>query len=79
MEADFVVWDGNRVVGIYQVAYDIENQKTRRREINGAVIAAKSTKCDNVYILTALQSETIVHEDVTIKVTPVWEWIVKEG
>lgn len=79
VEADFVVCDGNRVVGIYQVAYDIENQKTRRREINGAVIAAKSTKCDNVYILTALQSETIVHEDVTIKVTPVWEWIVKEG
>ena len=79
VEADFVVCDGNRVVGIYQVAYDIENQKTRRREINGAVIAAKSTKCDNVYILTALQSETIVHEGVTIKVTPVWEWIVKEG
>lgn len=79
VEADFVVCDGNRVVGIYQVAYDIENQKTRRREINGAVIAAKSTKCDNVYILTALQSETIVHEDVTIKVTPVWEWIVREG
>lgn len=79
VEADFVVCDGNRVVGIYQVAYDIENQKTRRREINGAVIAAKSTKCDNVYILTALQSETIVHEGVTIKVMPVWEWIVKEG
>lgn len=79
VEADFVVCDGNRVVGIYQVAYDIENQKTRRREVNGAVIAAKSTKCDNVYILTALQSETIVHEGVTIKVMPVWEWIVKEG
>lgn len=79
VEADFVVCDGNRVVGIYQVAYDIENQKTRRREINGAVIAAKSTKCDNVYILTALQSETIVHEGVTIKVMPVWEWIVREG
>ena len=78
-EADFVVCDGNKAVEIYQVAYDNENPKTRRREINGAVMAAKSAKCSNVYILTDHQSETIVHEGITIKVLPVWEWIVREG
>ena len=77
-EADFVVCDGNKAVGIYQVTYDIENPKTRRREINGAVAAAKNTKCSNVYILTDHQSETIVHDGITIKVMPVWEWIVRE-
>lgn len=77
-EADFVVCDGNRAVGIYQVAYDIENSKTRRREINGAVSAAKTARCGNVYILTDHHSETIVHEDVTIKAMPVWEWIIRE-
>lgn len=77
-EADFVVCNVNRVVGIYQVSYDIDNLKTRRREIKGAVVASKNTKCKNVYILTDHQSETIVHDDITIKVMPVWEWIVRD-
>ena len=77
-EADFIVCEGNRVIRIYQVAYDIENAKTRRREINGAIAAAQNTQCPNVYILTDHQSETIVHADITIKVLPVWEWIVRD-
>ena len=77
-EADFVVCNGNRVVGIYQVSYDIDNLKTRRREIKGAVVASKNTKCKNVYILTDHKSETIVHDDITIKIMPVWEWIVRD-
>lgn len=75
-EADFMVCDGNTVKSIYQVAYDISTPKTRRREINGAVTAAKHTRCDNVYILTDHQTETIIHDNVNIKVMPVWEWIV---
>ena len=77
-EADFLVCNGNKVTGVYQVAYDIGNPKTRRREINGAVSAARSTKCGNVFILTDNQSETIVHQGMTITVMPVWEWIVRE-
>lgn len=76
-EADFVVCDRNKAIGIYQVAYEMENPKTRRREINGAAAAAKVTRCESVYILTDHQSETIVHEGLTIEVMPVWEWIVK--
>ena len=78
-EADFVVCDGNRAVGVYQVTYDIENPRTRRREVGGAVAAAKSAKCADVYILTDHHSETIVHDGLTITVMPVWEWIVREG
>ena len=77
-EADFVVCNGNKTLGVYQVAYDIENPKTRRREINGAVSAAKITECSNVFILTDHQSEIIVRDNITINVMPVWEWIVRE-
>lgn len=79
VEADFIFCQGNKAVGIYQVAYNIEQAKTRKREINGAVVAAKNTQCDHVYILTDHDSETIVCEGVTIKVMPVWEWIIREG
>ncbi|HJB43578.1 MAG TPA: ATP-binding protein [Candidatus Coprenecus merdipullorum] len=76
-EADFIVCSGSKVMGIYQVAYDIENPRTRRREINGAVAAAKHTKCSNVFILTDHHSETIVNNGIEIKSMPVWEWIVR--
>ena len=78
-EADFIVCNGNKATGVYQVSYNIENPKTRRREVNGAITAAKTTKCSNVYILTDHQSETIVQNDIKIKAMPVWEWIVREG
>ena len=78
-EADFIVCSGSKVMGIYQVAYDIENPRTRRREINGAVAAAKHTKCSNVFILTDHHSETIVSNGIEIKAMPVWEWIVSRN
>lgn len=78
-EADFVVCNGNKAVGVYQVAYDIESPRTRKREVNGAVVAAGATRCGNVYILTDHHSETIVHGGMAIKVMPVWEWIVREA
>lgn len=78
-EADFIVCSGSKVMGIYQVAYDIENPRTRRREINGAVAAAKHTKCSNVFILTDHHSETIVSNGIEIKAMPIWEWIVSRN
>ena len=77
-EADFVLCDGNRTTGVYQVTYDMEDPKTRRREINGALVAARRTRCDNIYILTDHQTETIQRDGVTVKVMPVWEWIVRD-
>ena len=78
-EADFIVCNGNKATGVYQVSYNIENPKTRRREVNGAITAAKTTKCNDVYILTDHQSETIVQNGIKIKAMPIWEWIVREG
>lgn len=78
-EADFIVCNGNKATGVYQVSYNIENPKTRRREVNGAITAAKTTKCNDVYILTDHQSETIVQNGIKIKAMTVWEWIVREG
>lgn len=77
-EADFIVCDGNKTIGIYQVTYDMEHPKTRRREINGALAAAKATRSKEAYILTDHQSETIYQDGITLKVLPVWEWIVRE-
>lgn len=75
-EADFVVCDGNKTLAVYQVSYDISNEKTRKREIKGCIAGAKATQCNNLFLITDHESETIEEEGYTIQVIPVWEWLV---
>lgn len=74
-ECDFVTVDGNTVTGVYQVSYDITNEKTRKREIAGCVSAAKATKCDNVWLITNSHTETIEANGVRIQCVPAYEWL----
>ncbi|MBR5216581.1 MAG: ATP-binding protein [Bacteroidales bacterium] len=78
-ETDFVVCDGNKTLAVYQVSYDISNEKTRKREIKGCIAGAKATKCDNIFLITDHESEIIEEEGYTIQVTPIWEWLTREG
>ncbi len=75
-EADFVVCDGNRTQAVFQVSYDISSPKTRTREIRSCIAAAKATGCKNLYLITDHERETVVVNDYTIQVLPIWEWLV---
>ena len=77
-EADFVVCDGNKTLAVYQVSYDISNDKTRKREIKGCIAGAKATKCDNIFLITDHESEIIEEDGYTIQVIPIWEWLTRE-
>lgn len=73
-ECDFVVCKGNRVEKCIQVSYDVSYEKTRKREINGLLLAARLTKCENLLLLTDHESAQIQQDGHTIKVQPVYEW-----
>ncbi len=77
-EADFVVCGGNKTLAVYQVSYDISNEKTRKREIKGCIAGAKATKCDNLFLITDHESEVIEEDGYTIQVIPIWEWLTRE-
>lgn len=77
-EADFVVCDGNKTLAVYQVSYDISNDKTRKREIKGCIAGAKATKCDNIFLITDHESEVIEEDEYSIQVVPIWEWLTRE-
>lgn len=77
-EADFVVCDGNKTLAVYQVSYDISNDKTRKREIKGCIAGAKATKCDNIFLITDHESEVIEEDGYSIQVIPIWEWLTRE-
>ena len=76
-EADFVVCDGNKTLAVYQVSYDISNDKTRKREIKGCIAGAKATKCDNIFLITDHESEVIEEDGYSIQVVPIWEWLTR--
>ena len=77
-EADFVVCEGNKTLAVYQVSYDISNEKTRKREVKGCIAGAKATKCDNLFLITDHESKVIEEDGYTIQVVPIWEWLTRE-
>ncbi len=77
-EADFVVCKGNKVIEIYQVSYDISSEKTFNREVRGLLTTSRETKCDNLFLITDFQRDTIQKEGKTIKIIPAYEWTLSE-
>lgn len=73
-ECDFVVCKNNKVIQAIQVSYDISADKTRKREVNGLLMAARVTKCENLLLLTDHESDVIEQEGHRMKVQPVYEW-----
>ena len=78
-ECDFLVCRGNAVLQAVQVSYDITAGKTRKREINGLLLAARQTGCTNLLLLTDHESSTIEEDGHKIKVQPIYEWSLEIG
>ncbi len=76
-ECDFIICNGNNVLQCIQVSYDISSEKTRKREINGLLIANKMTHCENLLLLTDCEYGDIDQGGLKIQVRPVYEWSAK--
>lgn len=77
-ECDFLVCDGQTVLQAIQVSYDLASDKSRKREINGLLLAHKQTKCTNLLLLTDHESADIEQEGQKITIRPVYEWACKK-
>lgn len=77
-ECDFVICEGRKAVVAIQVSYDISNEKTRKREISGLLLAAKKIGCKNLILLTDHSYEDIEAEDHRIAVRPVFDYLLNE-
>lgn len=77
-ECDFVICEDRKAVVAIQVSYDISNEKTRKREISGLLLAAKKTGCKNLILLTDHSYEDIEAEDHRIAVRPVFDYLLNE-
>lgn len=75
-EVDFVIREGLKAKELIQVCYEIENEKTRNREIRGLVECAHELKCLEGTIITKEKEGKETIEEVKIMFIPLWKWLL---
>ena len=75
-ECDFIVCSGKTVMQAIQVSYDTAAEKTRKREINGLLLANKQTQCENLLLLTDHEYGDMVKDGHRITIRPVYDWSI---
>nr|MCK4930482.1 ATP-binding protein [Nanoarchaeota archaeon] len=80
-EVDFVVKEGLEVKQLIQVCYDINDIRTREREIRALIKASKELKCNNLLVITEeKEGEGEVSWFGTkrkIKFIPLWKYLLQ--
>ena len=76
-EVDFVIKEGLKANQLIQVCCNIEDIKTREREIKALLKASKELKCNNLLVITEdKEGEEKVKEN-KIKFMPLWKWLLE--
>ena len=76
-EVDFTVKEGLKVSQLMQVCHDIDDDKTKKREINALVKVADETGCDNLRVLTWDYEARESFGEREIHYLPLWKWLIK--
>lgn len=70
-EVDFVTRRGAQIESLIQVCYSLDNEKTRRREVNSLVECAGELHCNDLTIVTMNKETTLIKDGYNIKVVPI--------
>ena len=76
-EVDFMLTQGGSVEELYQVCYDMTDDKTRKREINSLLQGARKFRCNRLTIVTFEQEEDLTIDDYTIRIVPAVKWLLE--
>lgn len=74
-ECDFII--KSKSFDAIQVCFDF-NEKNKEREINGLLSAMNFFKLTTGYILTYDQEDELKIDNKTIKIKPVWKWLLEK-
>lgn len=73
-ECDFVMIEKGEVRSAMQVAFDVSDQKSLKREVKGLVLACKNHRLTEGMIVTHDHEEYIKQEGIRISVVPAWKY-----
>ncbi len=77
-EVDFIVKNKTRLEEPIQVCWDVTDENTKKREVNGLVSAMKELKLRKGVIITEDFEKTEKVDKKTIKYIPLWKWLLWE-
>lgn len=81
-EVDFVIKQGVKVNQLIQVCYDVEDFKTKEREVRALLKASRELRCNNLLVITGDYEEEEQIEwfgiKRKVKFIPLWKWLTKE-
>jgi predicted AAA+ superfamily ATPase len=75
-ECDFVTLAKGRVEEAFQVAVDLSDDETRKREVRGLVQCCQSLGLEKGYILTLNSEEQFESDGVRVEVVPAWRFFL---
>lgn len=76
-ECDFVIKDGLHITQAIQVSRSLHNENTRKREMEGMLEAMHTYSLNEGMILTEDEEDETMIEGLSVKVIPVWKWLLK--
>lgn len=77
-EVDFIIKEGQEIGGLIQVAWDVRDEITRRREERALVCAMEELNVNEGMILTEDEENVIEKNEKVIKYMPIWKWLLME-
>lgn len=76
-EVDFVLFRNGKVAQLIQVAYDIANERTLRRELTALACASEDLGCDNLLLITlADEGRHDAGNGRQVDVVPIARWLL---
>ena len=78
-DIDFVLKNGKTISQLIQSCYDISDEKTKKREINGLMKAMEHFKMDDGTIITWDLGGIERIDGKNIHYKPVWKWLLESG
>jgi len=79
LEVDFLVKSGKNNLRLIQVADNLDNDKTRQREINALEKAMDELGLKTALILTEDTEEEIVLKGKVLIIQPIYKWLLRDG
>ncbi len=76
-EADFVIREGLAIKEIIQVTYELNNEKTKEREIRGFVECAKASGLKQGLIITRESEGAETVDGIKVQFIPLWKWLLR--
>ena len=76
-EVDFVIKKGLKVNQLIQVCFNIEEAKTKEREIKSLLKASQELKCKNLLVITSDFEGEEKEKGKKIRFIPLWKWLLE--